>query len=90
MSLVTGLLPVAQGVAVHAALKRYADSLRARGDSRTRNQAEAPGWTVSACRDGPAPTIRSRTPTGHTYESPTPTFVGGSSGERRHALRESA
>jgi hypothetical protein len=41
MSLVTGFLPVAQGVAVHAALTRTADSLRAQGDSRSRGQIMA-------------------------------------------------
>jgi hypothetical protein len=41
MSYVTGLLPVAQGVAVHAALTKHADALRAAGDSRTRGQIMA-------------------------------------------------
>lgn len=41
MSHVTGLLPVAQGVAVHAALRKHADSLRAAGDPRTRGQIMA-------------------------------------------------
>ena len=41
MSLVTGLLPVAQGVAVHAALTRHADSLRAAGDTRSKGQIMA-------------------------------------------------
>lgn len=41
MTYVTGLLPVAQGVAVFAALSREADSLRARGDSRSRGQIMA-------------------------------------------------
>jgi 5-methylcytosine-specific restriction endonuclease McrA len=41
MSYVTGLLPVAQGVAVHAALTRHADSLRAAGDPRSRGQIMA-------------------------------------------------
>lgn len=41
MSYVTGLLPVAQGVAVCAALTRHADALRASGDSRTRGQIMA-------------------------------------------------
>ncbi len=41
MTLVTGLLPVAQGVAVHAALTRHADTLRSEGDSRTRGQIMA-------------------------------------------------
>ena len=41
MAVVSGLLPVAQGVAVHAALSRYADSLRAGGDTRSRGQIMA-------------------------------------------------
>ncbi|HLN78603.1 MAG TPA: DUF222 domain-containing protein [Nocardioidaceae bacterium] len=41
MSYVTGLLPVAQGVAVHAALTRHADSLRAAGDPRSKGQIMA-------------------------------------------------
>jgi hypothetical protein len=41
MAYVTGLLPVAQGVAVYAALTRHADSLRATGDPRTRGQIMA-------------------------------------------------
>jgi hypothetical protein len=35
MSNVTALLPVAQGVAVYAALRKHAESLRAQGDPRT-------------------------------------------------------
>ena len=41
MTYLTGLLPVAQGVAVYAALSREADSLRARGDTRGRGQIMA-------------------------------------------------
>jgi hypothetical protein len=41
MSYVTGLLPVAQGVAVHAALTKHADTLRASGDPRSRGQIMA-------------------------------------------------
>ncbi len=41
MTYLTGLLPVAQGVAVFAALSREADSLRARGDARGRGQIMA-------------------------------------------------
>ena len=41
MSYLTGLLPVAQGVAVHAALGRDADALRSQGDLRTRGQLMA-------------------------------------------------
>jgi hypothetical protein len=41
MSYVTGLLPVAAGVAVHTALKRHADSRKAQGDARTRGQIMA-------------------------------------------------
>jgi hypothetical protein len=41
MTYLTGFLPVAQGVAVHTALTRHADSLRARGDERSRGQIMA-------------------------------------------------
>ena len=41
MTYLTGLLPVAQGVAVHAALGRDADALRAQGDQRSRAQLMA-------------------------------------------------
>ena len=41
MTLLTGFLPVAQGVAVHAALRRHADSLRSQGDDRSLGQIMA-------------------------------------------------
>ena len=41
MCYLTALLPVAAGVAVHAALTRHADTLRAAGDPRTRGQLMA-------------------------------------------------
>jgi hypothetical protein len=41
MTYLTALLPVAQGVAVYAALTRTADSLRSSGDARTRGQVMA-------------------------------------------------
>jgi hypothetical protein len=41
MTFVTGLLPVTQGVAVHAALTRHADTLRSDGDLRSRGQIMA-------------------------------------------------
>lgn len=41
MTYVTGLLPVAQGVAVHVALTKHADTLRAAGDPRSRGQIMA-------------------------------------------------
>ncbi len=41
MAYVTGLLPVAQGVAVYAALAKHADTLRASGDPRGRGQIMA-------------------------------------------------
>jgi hypothetical protein len=41
MTWVTALLPVAQGAAVHAALRRAADTLRAQGETRTRGQIMA-------------------------------------------------
>ncbi|GAB2713437.1 hypothetical protein GCM10027038_09450 [Arthrobacter bambusae] len=41
MTYLTALVPVAQGVAVHAALSRHADTLRNTGDTRTRGQIMA-------------------------------------------------
>lgn len=41
MALLTGFLPVAQGVAAFAALQRHADGLRAGGDPRSRGQIMA-------------------------------------------------
>jgi hypothetical protein len=41
MTYLTALLPVAQGVAVHAALSRHADTLRSDGDERSRGQIMA-------------------------------------------------
>lgn len=41
MTYLTGFLPVAQGVACHAALQRQADTLRAAGDPRSRGQIMA-------------------------------------------------
>ncbi len=41
MTYLTALLPVAQGVAAHAALTRHADTLRSTGDERTRGQIMA-------------------------------------------------
>jgi len=43
MSYLTGLLPVAQGVACLAVLTRAADTARAAGDERSRGRAPAPG-----------------------------------------------
>ncbi|MBB6406017.1 HNH endonuclease signature motif containing protein [Arthrobacter sp. AZCC_0090] len=41
MTYLTALLPVAQGVAVHAALSRHADTLRSGGEPRSRGQIMA-------------------------------------------------
>lgn len=41
MCYVTALLPVAEGVAVHAALTRHADTFRSDGDPRSRGQLMA-------------------------------------------------
>jgi hypothetical protein len=41
MTYLTGFLPVAEGIACHVALQREADTLRARGDERTRGQIMA-------------------------------------------------
>lgn len=58
MSYLTALLPVAQGVAVLAALKRAADSARAEGDTRSRGQVMADTLvarvTGQSAADGPS------------------------------------
>ncbi|MCX2749040.1 DUF222 domain-containing protein [Arthrobacter sp. MI7-26] len=41
MTYLTALLPVAQGVAVHTALSRHADTLRSAGETRSRDQIMA-------------------------------------------------
>ena len=41
MSYLTGFLPVAQGVAVHAALRKHADAAKSAGDPRSRGQIMA-------------------------------------------------
>lgn len=41
MAYLTGLLPVAQGVAVHTALSTHADAMKAQGDPRSRGQIMA-------------------------------------------------
>jgi hypothetical protein len=41
MAYLTALLPVAEGVAVHAALSRHADTVRSDGDARSRGQIMA-------------------------------------------------
>ncbi len=41
MCYLTALLPVSEGVAVHAALTRHADAARAAGDTRSRDQLKA-------------------------------------------------
>lgn len=52
MAYVTALLPVAQGVAVHAALRRAADSARASGDERGRGQVMADTLVKRVTRTG--------------------------------------
>ncbi len=57
----TALLPVAEGVAVHATLTREADTARAQGDPRTRGQVMADELvarvTGASADDGPGVTI---------------------------------
>lgn len=67
MTWVTALLPVADGVAVHAALDRYATTMVNAGDPRTRGQLMADEFTrrISEGCCGEAP----RTPTGNPKET---------------------
>jgi hypothetical protein len=57
MSYVTGLLPVAQGVAVHTALSKHADSLRAAGDQRSRGQIMADTFVERVTGQAQAPDV---------------------------------
>lgn len=57
MSYVTGLLPVAQGVAVHAALTRHAETLRAAGDPRSRGQIMADTFVQRLTGQAQAPAV---------------------------------
>lgn len=57
MSYVTGLLPVAQGVAVHAALTRHAESHRAVGDPRSRGQIMADTFVERLTGQAQAPAV---------------------------------
>lgn len=57
MSYVTGLLPVAQGVAVHGALTRHAEALRAAGDPRSRGQIMADTFVQRLTGQAQAPAV---------------------------------
>ncbi|GAA2141875.1 HNH endonuclease signature motif containing protein [Nocardioides koreensis] len=57
MSYVTALLPVGQGVAVFAALKRAADQLRATGDDRSRGQIMADTLVTQVTGQAAAPAV---------------------------------
>jgi hypothetical protein len=57
MTYLTGFLPVAQGVAVHASLSRHADSLRAAGDGRTRGQIMADTLVERVTGQASAPAV---------------------------------
>ncbi len=57
MTYLTGFLPVAQGVAVHTALTRHADSLRARGDERSRGQIMADTLVQRVTGQAAAPAV---------------------------------
>ncbi len=62
MSYLTGLLPVAQGVACYAVLTRAADTARAAGDPRTRGQVMADALVAAL----------GATPSNPTPSNPTP------------------
>ena len=48
MAILTGYLPVEQGIACYAALRQHADTAVATGDSRTRIRSWAtPSWNAS-------------------------------------------
>jgi len=57
MSYVTGLLPVAQGVAVFASLTREADRLRTAGDGRSRGQIMADTLVARVTGQAAAPAV---------------------------------
>lgn len=68
MCYLTGLLPVGQGVAAHAALTREADARRAAGDHRNRGQLMADVLTERLC--GTATQLSTSDPT--RWDAPTP------------------
>ena len=57
MSYLTGFLPVDQGVAVHTALTKHADALRATGDSRSRGQIMADTLVERVTGQAEAPAV---------------------------------
>jgi 5-methylcytosine-specific restriction endonuclease McrA len=57
MTYLTGFLPVEQGVAVHAALTRHADTLRAGGDRRSRGQIMADTLVERVTGQAEAPAV---------------------------------
>jgi hypothetical protein len=57
MTYLTGLLPVAQGVALYAALTRQADTLKAGGDTRTRGQIMADTLVERVTGQATAPAV---------------------------------
>ena len=71
MTYLTALLPVHEGVAVHTALTRRADSLRATGDPRSRDQIKAD--TLVECTTGtPGGITGIRTQPRHDRPHPPP------------------
>ncbi len=74
MSLVSGFLPVAQGVAVHAALTRTADTLKAQGDERSRGQIMADEFVTRITGQSAAAAVPTRV---ELVMSDTTMFGGG-------------
>ena len=71
MTYLTALLPVAQGVAVHAALSRHADTLRTAGETRSRGQIMADAL-VERTTGTPGRHQRGRSPARHDRPHPVP------------------
>ena len=82
MVVFTGFLPVEQGVACWAALRAHTDTVKGRGDPRTRDQimadtlvervtgqAAATDVQAEVALGAQPHTVATTTPTGHTYTS---------------------
>ncbi|TYL55008.1 DUF222 domain-containing protein [Nocardioides sp. BGMRC 2183] len=85
MTWVSALLPVAQGVAVHAALTRAADQARASGDPRSKGQVMADTLVHRITRSAAVPGEEPVVPVGVTITIPVTALAGGHDAAEIHA-----